>query len=497
MDSSTKEFSAKEFSATIRSMVVPLLVSLLLTFGAVNLLCRLPGQSSLTWLELTAVALLYVVIAVGLHALVLLGLSRGFGDHIGIPAVALIEGSWICAAWMPLLVLLLKEESLGVACVPALVVAPVAVFLRRWTVEARDKAEPTAGDLEAFVLFRVDDSPSFLRIVLPAVLISVAIEAGVGALLLDHEIWAGLIFAACVLALIWRSSNRTHRDRPDQNGLKPDPEQGLKRFLPAIGSALLVLFLTGVALMPFLKHAGNRAGSFAGLRRHARVVAASAMAAPRVHAGGAYSGVILYLPQKPKPIVAPVQEKTNPLNHGQAKPMVIPFDGVYWYYQPPDDRPEPDAQVVHGDPAKANVRAKDRMPILMEAHQYLGSSVKMDCCRALRMEILNADTRPGVFYMEVVLRDTQSKKASTLKLSGANLYRDSEIRASLGSVLVASSARLEIGGNPRPVEETLSFPFPAHSQMKRFDEITVIFKPSQERSLVGAQTAIRQFVLVP
>ena len=221
------------------------------------------------------------------------------------------------------------------------------------------------------------------------------------------------------------------------------------------------------------------------------------MAAPRVHAGGAYSGVILYLPQKPKPIVAPVPEKTNPLNHGQAKPMVIPFDGVYWYYQPPDDRPEPDAQVVHGDPAKANVRAKDRMPILMEAHQYLGSSVKMDCCRALRMEILNADTRPGVFYMEAVLRDTQSKKASTLKLSGANLYRDSEIRASLGSVLVASSARPEIGGNPRPVKETLSFPFPAHSQMKRFDEITVIFKPSQERSLVGAQTAIRQFVLVP
>jgi hypothetical protein len=136
------------------------------------------------------------------------------------------------------------------------------------------------------------------------------------------------------------------------------------------------------------------------------------------------------------------------------------------------------------------------MPILMEAHQYLGSSVKMDCCRALRMEILNADTRPGVFYMEVVLRNTQTK-ASTLKLSGANLYRESEIRSSLGSVLVASSARPEIGDNHRPVEETLSFPFPAHSQMKRFDEITVIFRPSQERSLVGAQTAIRQFVLVP
>ena len=204
---------------------------------------------------------------------------------------------------MPLLVLLVKEESFGVACVPALVVAPVAVFLRRRKVEARDKTESAAGDLEAFALFRIDDSSSFLRMVLPAVLIAVAMEAGVGALLLDHEIWAGLIFAVCALGLIWRSSGRSHRDRLERDRLNPNGQkQGLKRLLPAMRSAAIVLLFTGVALMPFLKHTGSRTGAFAGLGRHARLVAASAAMTPRVHAGGAYSGVILYLPQKPKPI---------------------------------------------------------------------------------------------------------------------------------------------------------------------------------------------------
>ena len=497
MDSATKEFSATTRGTTL-SVAAPLTVSLLLTYGAASLLCKLPGQSSLTWLELTTLVLLYVAAAVGLHALVLLGLGKAFGDHIGISGEVLIEGSWICAAWMPLLVLLLKEESFGIACVPVLVVAPFAVFVKRWAAEDRGKAEPAAGDAETFAFLRMDDSPSFLRMVLPAVLIAAALEAGTGALLLEHELWAGLVFAVCAFALIWRlPAWRQDGFRREEFG-----RPGLKRFLPAMRSALVVLLFTGMALMPFLKHTGGRAGAFAGLGRRARVVAASAAMTPRVHTGGAYSGVILYLPQKPKPIVAPVPEKTNTLNHGQAKPMVIPFDGVYWYYQPPDDRPEPDAQVVRGVPEKANVRSRDRMPILMEAHQYLGSSVKMDCCRALRMAILNADTRPGVFYMEVVLRDTQSKAASTLKPSGMNLHRESEIRSSLGSVLVASSAKPGIalatgGGDRRPMEETLTFPFPAHNQMKRFDEITVIFRPSQERALVGAQTAIRQFVLVP
>jgi hypothetical protein len=89
MDSSIKESSATEFSATIRatirSVTAPLLVSLLVTYGAATLLCRLPGQASLTWPELTALALLYVVIAVGLHALVLLGLGKAFGISGSLP----------------------------------------------------------------------------------------------------------------------------------------------------------------------------------------------------------------------------------------------------------------------------------------------------------------------------------------------------------------------------------------------------------------------------
>ncbi len=48
-----------------------------------------------------------------------------------------------------------------------------------------------------------------------------------------------------------------------------------------------------------------------------------------------------------------------------------------------------------------------------------------------------------------------------------------------------------------PVEETLSFPVPAAFEGVQFDEIMVVVRPAPERARVGAQIAIRQFVLRP
>jgi hypothetical protein len=38
---------------------------------------------------------------------------------------------------------------------------------------------------------------------------------------------------------------------------------------------------------------------------------------------------------------------------------------------------------------------------------------------------------------------------------------------------------------------------PAKARGRRFDEITVVIKPSSERALAGAKIAIQNFVLVP
>jgi hypothetical protein len=161
---------------------------------------------------------------------------------------------------------------------------------------------------------------------------------------------------------------------------------------------------------------------------------------------------------------------------------VIPFDGVYWFFQPPYDRPEPDARVVREDPLRANVRSTDRLPLLMEAHQVLASSVKMDCCRALRVQLLNGDNRLGTIHLEVKLRETQQKGSAV---------------TSLGELVLPSSEARSAGHNGHPTEETLTFPIPLHAQTKKFDEITIIFKPSEEREYIGARVSIEQFVLVP
>jgi hypothetical protein len=162
--------------------------------------------------------------------------------------------------------------------------------------------------------------------------------------------------------------------------------------------------------------------------------------------------------------------------------MIIPFDGAYWYFKRPDQRPKADAPTVHGDPTKANIRSTDFQPLSMEAHQYLGSPIQMDCCNALRLAIQNADDRPGSIFIEILLKDTTSKESST---------------QSLGSLVVPSSEDRHIPLNRTPVKEVLSFSLPPSTRGKQFDEITVMIKPAKERARAGAHIAVQHFELVP
>ena len=143
----------------------------------------------------------------------------------------------------------------------------------------------------------------------------------------------------------------------------------------------------------------------------------STIAEDKRSSGTAYSGVILMLPPRPhQQIVAPVRPDELHLAGALAKPIVIPFDGAYWYFKRPDTRPKPDARVQRGDPLKANIRSTDRITLVMEAHQVLPSSIMMDCCKALRVELVNADNRPGAITIEIWLRDTSAKSVPTLSL---------------------------------------------------------------------------------
>lgn len=199
--------------------------------------------------------------------------------------------------------------------------------------------------------------------------------------------------------------------------------------------------------------------------------------------GGEYSGIVLLLPPKPHNEVVPPRLGDHSGTTGvSGKPIVIPFDGAYWYFKRPDNRPRRDAKVQRGDPLKGSIRSTDRLPLLMAAHQALLRPIAMTCCKALQVELINADNRLGAITIEVLLRDVSGPSNPTL---------------SLGNVVIPSSTARFIPFDRGPVKEKLTFRFPPGEQNQSFDQITVLIKPSWERALAGSRVAIADFVLVP
>ena len=98
------------------------------------------------------------------------------------------------------------------------------------------------------------------------------------------------------------------------------------------------------------------------------------------------------------------------------KSDVIPFDGQYWYFRPPQSGPGPDAHMAQGEPTKVRIRSTDSYPIVMEAHQRLGQPIEANCCRALQLNLVNADAVPGKITLEVQLRETNGNAAMTMLL---------------------------------------------------------------------------------
>ena len=284
-----------------------------------------------------------------------------------------------------------------------------------------------------------------------------------------RHVWsAAALFCACVLLFSIRQP------------LVQNSERNRRRFTrSSIIQTAIVFFLITTALTPFLQRAY-------GLRALAHLLALTptpkASAGVQRDPGSAYSGVILTLPPKPHQRFEPPSrsEHTGP-SGALKKVLVIPFDGVYWYFKAPDTRPKSNARTQRGDPLKASIRSTDYRALAMEAHQTLSSYLSADCCRALRVDLINADNRLGAIQLELILRDTSGKSHSL----------------SLGSLPIPSSQLQKIPFNRPPVHESLNFQLPVTANGEQFDEITVIIKPSRERSLAGSQIAIQNFTLIP
>ncbi len=453
----TRESSPQSFAP----VTWPLIGSLILTTIVVAIVCLPPFSGLHSWGRLFWLACVYMLTAACVHALAVWSIYRIQREGVREWTLVwpVVWGAWIAVVWLPLVALLTYERSHWVAAIVPL----VAVFLTMFIVSRRRGDEDEAATVAKVPgrgMLWMDESPRLWRVLLPSLLIALVIDGGVAALAGNHAWMAGILLAVAAAYFTERMLSRTIA--------RVKVQEGSVRY-GAAGNSVAAWMLTVVALLPFLAGMGAAMRGVLGMP----AVQAAHHVAQAVHrAMRGYSGIILTRPKMRHEIVTRVLA-ANP--EGVKKSQTISFDGQYWYYQWPDARPGVDAPVVPGDPMKSRIRSTDNYPIVMEAHQRLASPMEASCCRALRLNVVNADAVPGKITIEVQVRDEHGYVAS------------------LGNKLLVSSAVSPMPLHRAPVPETLVFQLPRGAKNKQIDEITVRMKPERSRSLAAPEIAIESF----
>jgi len=432
--------------------------------------CIPPPAALHTWTQVFSRATMYLLVAGGVHALAVWGVCGVREEGTGRAGIwAVIWVAWVAVVWLPLIALLTAEHSVWVAVVLP-VTAVFATLLLRWRAgrveDFSESYEVVAGP------FQLLESPPLWWVLLPAMLTSLAVQIGVAMLLAGHAWTAGCLFGAGAVYPVERWLNRP--------GMRGGEVRGRVWRRIAAGNSLTVWGLILLALIPFM--AAYASGELSGLMgMPARIVPRPVVPSVAHSAASGYSSLILIQPRKPHEIVAPAPATTT---MGSLKDtQVIAFDGAYWYFKQPDTQPAPGARVMQGDPIKRHVRSTDMEPLTMEAHQPLGRELAMSCCRALRVDVTNADAVPGAIAVEVLLRDTGFGKKTRA--------------VSLGTLVLPTSTVSPMPLARPAVEDTVTFKLPHAARGASFNEITVRIKPERSRSLAGAHVAIKDFVLQP
>jgi hypothetical protein len=453
---------SQQFSSPL---LLPMLGSILTTSIIATIFILPPSRPTLSFQELLLRAAFDLTIAVCIHVVTVWSIWRLIREYVEPSVRTLTVHIWAVVVWLPLITTLTAERSLWISCIVPWAFANAITFLNLWSKLPQDD-EPVAPSGRFFLqpLF----TPPLWRALLPYCITVVTMQAGLVSLVTGHPWSATALISAGVMLFLMR--------HPCVRGMAKS-QRKFSRF--SLLQTAAVFFLISTALTPYLQKAY-------GLRSLASLLAVRAplvRPATKSAVGSHYSGVILTLPAKPqRRIDPPTASDQSSFSSALSKPVIIPFDGVYWYFKQPDTRPATDARIQQGDPIKANVRSTDYRALAMEAHQTLLNPISGDCCHAMRIDLLNGDDRPGPIRIELLLRDTSGKPGSSLLL---------------GSIAIPSSQLQHIALNRPPVPESLRFQMPAKARGRRFDEITVVIKPSADRALAGSKIAIQNFVLVP
>jgi hypothetical protein len=255
--------------------------------------------------------------------------------------------------------------------------------------------------------------------------------------------------------------------------MRTEPGDGMAR--PA-GRAAMATVLALLILIPLLLARTDGGGVETTAQAASRAQAADA------DASDAFRGIILFTVKEKEKELPPVPLERDPLRTGAKKPLVIPFDGAYWYFQAPQRDPGLHPHLAHGDPVAVNIYSTGWVPLAMQAHQTLERPVELASCGALQVTVRNGDNRPGSVDLGVLLTDSTQPGKPTIYLGMKPIQSTEEGHFTL---------------KVNPVDEDVEFAIPAHAGMRKFDEITVYFFPAEQRSTLGARMGIEQFELMP
>ncbi|HKD59713.1 MAG TPA: hypothetical protein VKB47_04600 [Terracidiphilus sp.] len=461
-------------------------LALMVVAGLVNsmivalLLCRLPESQTASLTSLCLRALVYVASGV-------LGGIAGSWLYWKSPASPLRGGSPVpftlfaltCAAgwvWVPAMMLFSEQVSAATAGAAMIGAFTLATGLKCATYFVFTPAQPQTpqwerGELFAESLYR----PPFE---LHGYVIALGLFAAVVALASRSNYTAAALLAMSAFVFAWKNTI------PRREAVEGKVQ--LKRAVIRVASvAVPAILLTLWALLDGVAHRNEAARARAATKSDARP---SAYVAPNPKASfseseiGGYESVVLWPYPEKKQIMSPLAVDDSMLSSETKRPLIIRFDGLYWFLQPPSKRPGLDAHVAQGTPTKVNIESNNAIQLVMDAHQKLSRAIWTAQCRQIEIEVENRDNKAGLVSLGLLLSDEDSSSKKTVYL---------------GQQPIITTEPGHFFFKTKPVFETLRFSLSANAPIRKFNEITVMFLPDIEHTFVAPKIAIRQFELFP
>lgn len=478
----------------------------LLAAGVVAfVVCRPPLLHTLSWSEVVSAAVervLAVFAASAVTAWVLFELQPATS---ALNARRLALRTSLDALWLAPLALFIRENSTWTIAMSVVLVATVTKSFRLLQDPSEQAQTEESSDLSLYPnTFRPTESSLWFWRQLCAAGAVLCAQTGALAGFAGSPFTAAILVGISSAVWTWSFTRDALPDRPESFG----PSQSTSRTLLAV--AIAIVFMVG-GLIRYLPNTLRIGGFGIPSTHHSRHILThmdqrekpggekasesgqwrgqpsgeKAFEGSFPAASDANSGVILWPKEQAyTKLVAPAPAMGNGLlkSSRSTKPLMIPFNGVYWFYKVPDLQPPSTSRQAQGSPELLDIHSTDRRPLSMEAHEHFGSLIDLDCCSRIQMAIRNAD-----LYSETV----------SLELILVNSSLPGKPSQSLGTIMVKSTRSWKLYERPSPTGETLNFPIPTTHPLHRFDEVMIVFRLAAFRADDGAKIAIDHFVLVP